>query len=300
MAILPKGETVNTGVIGGSPRGWTFISRAACWRKFALCYLVGLYHHFTKDYFDLGSAFHALMEGMSPERVGQLYPEQLTEAQRLEAIRRTKGPPLGKAVAIEREHILFDAKMTSKPDREEEAGVARDYKTAFNFSDHDQKKWDVAGGIIGEGVAARVTTMLVDITSKRRGKGSLGETDKPVKIVSVQVTTKKAEALAAHVDDFWAQLEQRVRKVANSKHPTALTRAFPPNLNACVDHYGPCDYYEHCWGKPPESLLYRVAEKAPDRWVTGRDETPLKLPGKLTTKLVSDASTKLRKAWFKK
>ena len=73
---------------------------------------------------------------------------------------------------------------------------------------------------------------------------------------------------------------------------------FPPNLNECVGDYGPCDYYAYCWGKPPESMMYRMAPEAPRRWVTGREGAPLKLPGKLTAKLIDTAFAKLRQQLF--
>lgn len=297
MPILPLGQKPNPLTIGGSPRGWTFISSADCWKRFGLRYGVGLFPAGTKSYFDLGSAYHGLLEGQPVTKVGADYPDHLMEASRLYRIRIAKGPPLGKALAVEREYALFDGKMTSKPDREE-PGLIRDYKTAMNFKESDEKRWNVAGGIIGEAVAAKVDTAIVDIISKYEGKGEDRAPEKPVKLVTVRVTAAKKDALEAHVDAFWEGVEERVKKAAKSV--AGASRAFSPNLNQCVGEYGPCDYYDHCWGKAPESLMYRLAPNPPRRWVHGREDAPLKLPGKLTPELIEKAFTNLKTAWFGK
>ena len=189
--------------------------------------------------------------------------------------------------------------MTSKPDREE-PGLIRDYKTAFGFKETDEQRWNVAGGIIGEAIAGKTSVALVDIISKREGKAEHGATEKPVKVITVKVTPTKSEALEEHVNELWEQLEARIKKAAKAKSGPAAERAFPRQLNRCVGEYGPCDYYAHCWGKPPESLLYRLAPTPPRRWVTGRENAPLELPGKLTVNDVNTAYTKLLKHWFKK
>lgn len=297
MPILPLGQKANTLTIGGSPRGWTFISTASCWFRFLLRYVLGYFPAASKSYFDLGDAYHMLMEGQGVDAVRNKYPEHVAEAMRLHAIREKKGPPLGKAVALEKEHALFDGKMTSKPDREE-PGRIRDYKTAFGFKDSDDKKWNTAGGIIGEAIAGKVPVALVDIVSKREGKAEHNATEKPVKVITVHVDEKKAAALEEHVNEFWAQLEARITKAAKAPSDAAALRAFPRDLNQCVGDYGPCDYYDYCWGKPPESMLYRLSPEPPRRWVTGREDAPLKLPGKLTAKVIEAVSKRLRAKLF--
>ena len=292
MPILPKGQKLNSLTIGGSPRGWTFISTAQCWWRFLQRYVVGIFPAGTKDYFDLGSAFHMLMEGQGIEAVKAEFPEHVTEATRLYNIRMSKGPPLGEAKAVEVEHAIFNGKMTSKPDREED-GLARDYKTAFKFSEHDDKKWGINGGIVGEAVALDVKRVLVDIVHKGEGKNEHEAVDRPVKVVDAFITDAKKAGLKEHVEDFWRQLEWRVARVA--KDGEKLEAAFSKNLAACVGDYGPCDYYERCWGKPPESMMYRLAPNPPRRWVTGREDAPLKLPGKLKASAIEAVRTKFLK-----
>lgn len=296
MAILPLGAKPQTFTIGGSPRGWTFLSTAACWLRFGLRYGIGYFPVAVKDYFDLGSAYHALMEGQDVDKVRKEFPNHIAEAMRLRAIRMSKGPPLGSALAVEREYALFGGLMTSKPDREE-PGQIRDYKTAMMMSADDEAHWNTNGGIIGEAVASNVSRALVDIVSKREGKGEHNATEKPVKVVVVNVTERHKARLEAHVREFWEQLETRVTRAAKPK--ADAVQLFPPNLNECVGDYGPCDYYAYCWGKPPESMMYRMAPEAPRRWVTGREGAPLKLPGKLTAKLIDTAFAKLRQQLFK-
>lgn len=293
MPILPPGTKKPALEVGGSPRGWSFIGTGlSCWRKWAFKYLVGLNPAATKDYFDLGSAYHALMEGRGTSEVMRMYPNHIEAAVELQQARLKKGPPLSEALAVEREHILFNGKMTSKPDREEE-GRIRDFKTAMTFSDNDEAAWNVDPGILGECLAAGVSEGIVDIVSKRV------DSDKRVKLVTVKLTAEKVHALQSMVNDFWETLERRVKKAAGSPVPAA-PNAFPMALNACVGKYGKCDYYDRCHGKPPESMLYRLSETPPRLWMTGRGESPLPLPGKLTPSLIEKATGKVRAAWWPK
>jgi hypothetical protein len=294
MPIVPNGS-VRAVSVGGSPRGWTFISNAKCWRRWAWRYLIGFLPANVKVYFDLGSAYHALMEGQSQGTVQAAYGHVFEEAQEL-AYTRQDGPPLGHATAVEQEYAIFGGKMTSKPDREETeskdgkgpATRMRDFKSAMRFSDYDEEAWNVDGGIVGELIAAGVEKGIVDIVLKYVAA-------KRVKLVPVTLTKAKADALEALVDDFWETLERRVRKAAGGSAKDA-PRAFPPNLSECVGKYGPCDYYARCWGKPPESNLYSLSPAPPRRWVTGRNGE-LKLPGKLTPDLIEKAAKKVRAGW---
>ena len=287
MAILARGTVATNTEVGGSPRGWTFIHTAVCWHRWALRYLVGVFPAATKDYFDLGAAYHLFMEGKSVAEVAAAFPEQVTVAQELHTA-RMKGPPLGRAVAMEREHVIFGGLMTSKPDREEgPADVAtamRDYKSSANFSDNDDINWNVDPGIVGELVAAKVTKGIVDIVSKRVGN------DKRVKLVEVTLTPAKATWLMMMVYDFWNSLAERLKSEACDNASTPESTAFPRNMGACVGKYGACEYYARCWGKPPESLLYKVGAKPPRNWVTGRPDQKLPLPYELTEKTIEKAA----------
>jgi hypothetical protein len=289
MPIAPKGEKPTTSApTGGSPRGWSFIGSAKCWRRWALKHLVGVRPATTKDYFALGSAYHALMEGQTDATVRAAYPDQYEQAKELHQTRMKKGPPLGKALAVEAEHAIFGGLMTSKPDREEQ-GLIRDYKTAMMFSDNDDAAWNVDPGILGECVAANVERASVDIISKRV------DASKRVKLVEVTLTETKRHALEVLVNDFWEQVEYRVKKAAG-KDPKLAANAFPMNLGDCVGKYGQCEFYARCHGRPPESLLYKVAEEPPRTWLTGRKDSPLPMPGGLSVNLVEKAATRVKNA----
>lgn len=288
MAILAKGTVATNTEVGGSPRGWTFIHTATCWHRWALRYLVGVFPATTKDYFDLGAAYHLFMEGKTVAEVLAAFPDQAATAHEL-FLTRMKGPPLGRATAMEREYVIFDGLMTSKPDREESelatgstATLMRDYKSSANFSDNDDYNWNVDPGIVGEMVAAKVTKGIVDIISKRV------DASKRVKLVPVTLTPAKAQWLGTMVLDFWVELATRLTSAADGE--TSPTAALPRNMGACVGKYGACEYYARCWGKPPESLLYKVAPKPPRRWVTGREGQKLPLPFDLTEKTIEKAA----------
>jgi hypothetical protein len=261
MPISPPGKKTTT-FIGGSPRGWTFIKTAQCWYRWFLRYFLGLVEVYTPEYFDVGSAFHALMEGRSKESVALEYPDVMKEAERLHELRLTKGPPLPPATAIEKEHALFGGYMTSKPDREE-AGSSRDFKTSSHFSKYDEQFWNTDGGIIGETVATQ-QNIIVDIVSKSTSGDDKKAPEKPVKVVTVAYSKVKEEALRSHVEDFWWQLTERVKRLVDGVEPKS---AFPKNVSQCIGDYGPCPYYAHCWGVPPESLLYKYLDPAPHRWL---------------------------------
>lgn len=267
MPIRPNGTPSGTvrESQGGSPRGWTFIGTASCWRRFFLKYVFGLYPVDTAEALQLGAAFHLFMEGKSKAEVAQAFPEHVVEAERLATVRKTRGPPLPKATAIEEEFPILDGMMTSKPDRIEQVDgrvVVRDFKTSAFFSENDDAMWGVDMGILGECIAADTDTAYVDITTKRANVSGPA-----VKVVKVTLTPSKRAAMQAHVEDFWAQLEKRATALAKKKpSAAALDDVAPKNLSACVGKYGPCPYYARCWGKAPESMLYKLTEKAPARW----------------------------------
>ena len=272
MPITPNGEENAPDVqlvpapSGGTPRGWTFIGTGfECWLKWAYKYVFGLSPAKKSPALDLGSAYHMLMEGKSFEETEAAFPGFITEAKRLFEVRK-KGPPLPpntKAI-IEKAFSIFDGRMTSKPDRIEKSGnrhLARDFKTAFTHSEHDELVWNVDGGILGECIAADTDTALVDIVTKREN-ASVG-----TKIVTAKLTPTKRFVLEQMVDAFWQQAEERTKQLAKVKKPTRedVFKAFMPNLKGCVGKFGPCPYYQRCWGQPPESMLYKHTEP-PREW----------------------------------
>ncbi len=291
MKIVPKGETAHSGTVGGSPRGWSFLSSAACPHRWALRYLVGLFPVTTKNYFNEGSAYHGLHEGQSEAEIEERYgKEALNVGKRLKLL-RDKGAPLPTPLEVEVEHVLFKGLMTSKPDRVEdgEPKRIRDFKTAFQFSEHDDAMWNVDPGIVGEMVAGGTDIGVVDIVSKREGKDGQ-PVKEPLKLVHVRLTPAKLKALESMVKDIWTELTGRLRDAAEGK---PLEKAFPRRMNHCVGKYGACEYYNRCWGKAPESLLYKFGAKAPRRWTgEGRDDLPL--PKGLTLKLIEKAAAHVK------
>jgi len=269
MPILPNGTTKTfKPPTGGSPRGWSFISTSIeCWRKWAYRYVFNLFPVKVHDALNLGSAYHALMEGKTLEEVAKLFPDHVTDAKTLQD-RRMKGPPLpaNSEAVIEQEFELFDGLMTSKPDRIEKSNgktIVRDFKTASSLSENDEMAWNVDGGILGECLAAETDTALVDIVLKYQPKTGSG-----VKVVIVKLTDEKRDILHATVRDFWEQAEQRTKLLARMKGKTVdLDHAFPRQLKSCVGKYGPCPYYARCWSKGSmESMQYKLVEDAPRKW----------------------------------
>lgn len=312
MDILPKGADPEPQSIGGSPRGASFLKSTACWYAWALRYLVGYLPLARADYFDLGTAYHALMEGRSAEEVRQEYPDHLEEAFKLYK-QRVGGPPIGPALAKEKEVVLFGGLLTSKPDRVEKGSdgrpFARDYKTAAHFSKHDEASWGVDLGILGE--VASTAEMpngervfphygIVDIISKSASKPPF------VKLVRVELSFSKYAALESTVRGIWGEIQHRViglaRAVKSDVH--APSKLFPRDLTKCMGEYAPCPYYAHCWGKLPDSVMYKFAKNPPRRW-TGKlhdegDEvrSDLPLPKGMNHKLVETAAKKFV-AWMK-
>lgn len=279
MTILTnaqKAEAANDlPYVGGSARGWTFISTGLrCWWAFLLRYIVGVVESVRPPYFDVGSVMHAHHEGIPREKIAEEFqePAVFAEGTKLYELRIKSGPPLPKAKAVEQTVPIFDGLMTSKPDRVEGYGI-RDFKSALYFSKNDQASWQVDGGIIGEAVAADVKVAIVDITSKSaaRSEEDGKVPSSPVKIVTVTVKDAHRKALERLVHTFWTQLESKMKAAKLTKPsrgmpaPQALEELFPRNLLGCVGKYGPCPYYARCWGIPPDSLMY-VKARGTDRW----------------------------------
>lgn len=265
MTIKANGAADFKAPTGGSPRGWSFIGSASeCWTRWAYRYVYGLYPATTPDYFDLGSAYHALQEGKTVDEVKALYPEHLEEAQRL-LKQRQKGPPLPPAKSIEETVVLFGGLMTSKPDRVEQSGtrtIVRDFKTAAMFSKNDEQAWGVDGGILGECIAGETDTALVDIVSKQY------DAKVPTKIVTVKLTPEKRTALERTVKQFWGEAEQRTRSVAAAKPTRDLVLSvYTQNLKGCVGKYSVCPYYARCWERGSQaSMLYKQSTEPPRNW----------------------------------
>lgn len=279
MAILPNGSTTTfKESSGGSPRGWSFIGVGLdCWRRWFLQYVFGLYPVKKAEALELGAAFHLFMEGKTTEEVARAFPEHAVEAKRLAEV-RLKGPPLPKATSVEEEFVIFGGYMTSKPDRIEVRDgkrVVRDFKTSAFFSDKDEESWNVDGGILGECVAGETDEAIVDITSKRERKEGSTSSGPDVKVVTARLTPKKRAALERLVKQWWREAERRVTQLAEElssapveRHGELFDDYATQNLRNCVGKYGVCPYYARCWGKPPESMLYRLTEEPPKRWAT--------------------------------
>lgn len=274
MPILPAGVTSPAAFkppSGGSPRGWTFISTAmTCWYRWAQQHVFGLHSLQVSPALGLGSAYHAFMEGKVTAEVARDFPQHVDAASLL-ADRRKRGPPLpeGPDVVVEKEFPIFKGWMTSKPDRIEKHGekvVVRDFKTASNLSEHDEENWNIDGGILGECMAAKTDTAVVDIIVKYPPKSGVG-----VKLVNVTLTPEKERVLRNAVMEFWREAEERTAVVARAdprdvKDIITSPKAFVQNLKGCVGKYGPCPYYARCWSKgKPESMFY--AQVQPEwRW----------------------------------
>lgn len=279
---------------GGTPRGNTFLSLAAsCWWAWALKYLAGIVPVKTRDALNFGSAYHAVLEGQDIEAIRAWAPDFVDAAKRLADRRLKEGPALPEAHAIEKTHSIFDGLMTSKPDREEN-GAVRDFKTAMMFTKHDDAYWDVEPGIIGEMVAQGVRRAVVDVMRKENGRSENGSSaSSPNRIFHVELTDKKEEALRLAVEDFWRQLLWRLERVQKAKgdRSSAVRAAFPKQLKSCVGKYGLCDYYDRCWGKGLEMLLYKKKEGFDHSWATGS----IKLPGEKVAKMKATEMEQLGK-----
>ncbi len=268
MSIASNG---NKGVVptltGGSPRGWSFIGAASeCWTRWAYRYVYGLYPMETPEYFDLGSAYHALQEGKTLEEVTALYPRQVEEAVEL-IEKRKKGPPLPRTVqSIEKEVAIFGGLMTSKPDRVERSGsrtIVRDFKSAGFFSKNDDAAWNTDGGILGECIAGRTDTALVDIVSKSATTAPF------VKIVTVKLNSQKQKVLERTVKDFWFTAEEKVTELESRASATRddVLETFGQNLKGCVGKYSVCPYYSRCWDRSSMAgMMFRQATKPPRNW----------------------------------
>lgn len=226
------------------------------------------------EYFAIGSIYHALHEGISEADIaswGEQWQKLLPEGKRLYEA-RLKGPPLPVADAVERTIDVPGIPMTSKPDREEKTFGGRprprDFKTSGWFGAHDDKFWDVNGQIIGQMLGTNSQSAVLDLVHKRTGE---------TKIITVDLTQDKTDALLAMISDLAFNMHSRVEMLADiifsgsgQDVPKAtIDKAFPPRLSSCVSKYGPCPYYARCWAKAgdPEKYMYKETGKRP--WLDG-------------------------------
>lgn len=222
------------------------------------------------EYFALGSIYHALHEGITEAEIaswGENWQKLLPEGKRLYEA-RLRGPPLPNATAVEQTLEVPGLPMTSKPDREEKTfggrPMPRDFKTSGWFGEHDDKFWAVNGQIIGQMLATASERAQLDLIHKRTGE---------TRLLEVQMTPEKKDALVAMIGDLDAQLRLRMADLHENLNAATATGAvrpitlvnhhFPPRLSSCVTKYGPCPYYARCWskGEAPEKYMYKETGK---------------------------------------
>lgn len=252
----------------------------------ALKYLLGLTPFEPKIYFDLGTAYHEFMEGKPESSISMRFGHVVDDAKTYFE-RRKAGPPLPDAVEVERTRIIFDGLMTSKPDRVERIDgklIPRDFKTAAKFSDSDKDFWNVDLGIIGEAIAVGAPFANVDIVRK------YGDKPPHVKLVKVTLTDMKFSWATHKVTAAWGRWAEALKAIGAKKAPADVHEHFPRDFSQCFGKYGACEFYTHCWGKLPESAMYKV--RGPSRrWLEGDDSTgKLRPPNGLTKSIVELAA----------
>jgi hypothetical protein len=263
----------------GTPRGWSFWETAAsCWRRWFYRYVLTLMPFVEPEYFAVGSIYHALHEGIDEATIagwGEQWARLLPEGKRLYEA-RLKGPPLPKATAVEQTLDVPGLPMTSKPDREEMTFGGRprprDFKTSGWFGEHDDKFWAVNGQIIGQMLATHSQKASLDLVHKRSGE---------TKLLEVELTEAKSDALIAMITDLNLQLESRMVGLAQSAKAKGLDLQpkrlvdihFPPKLSSCVTKYGPCPYYARCWAAPADPAKYMYKESNSRPWLEHETKT---------------------------
>lgn len=286
----------------GTPRGSTFWSTTqTCWRLFLLKHILALFPVKVPEYLNLGTLYHALLDGWAEETLATFGPEFVPLVPLAVKLykERLSGPPLPEATASEKLRTLPFG-MTARADREElglgRKKVIRDFKSTIFFSEHDDKAWRVNPGIIGEAMGAGAEKAIVDVICKREGE-SFGR----VQQFEVDVGPREREALEQMVNDARLEIHARVDEACGALdgHPKPelmkeearlelhkrLRASFPKRLTACVGKYGPCHYYERCWGDGPEKHLYVQKQKKGYAWLD--DEGDKVLRAKVST--LSDA-----------
>lgn len=245
--------------------GWSFWSTALdCWWMWWQRYGEGWELLNAPDYFDFGSAYHAMHEydgdiDLAAGNVKQSVQKLLAKARDLHAVRQ-RGPPLPVAVEKERLHAVTSGPLaglyTAKPDQIEMDGnvrTARDFKTSGRIKPSDPQRWAVDGEIIGEMVASDCKVAIVDIVTK----------EAVPKVSQIEVSLTEAKRLAHQnlILDLYRQIKERLAL----KDQRSAEVAFPRNLRNCCPGR-PCLYYPRCWETGATSQLYRINKARRDAW----------------------------------
>lgn len=269
----------------GTPRGSTFwTTTQTCWRLFLLKHILALFPVKEPDFLILGTLYHALLDGWAAETLATRGPEYAPHVPLAVKLyeERMSGPPLPKATASEKMRTLPFG-MTAKADREElglgKKKVIRDFKSTIFFSEHDDKQWRVNLGILAEAMGIGAEKAIVDVICKREGE-SFGR----VQQFEVEVGDREREAVEQLVNDARLEIHARVDEACGvlqeesnpEKRATRLRAAFPKRMPSCVGKYGPCHYYERCWGDGPEKHLFQEKQKKGFAWLDDEKDPALK------------------------
>ncbi|TAL42367.1 MAG: hypothetical protein EPN91_08285 [Salinibacterium sp.] len=282
----------------GTPRGSTFWTvTQTCWRLFLLKYILALFPVKTPDYLHVGTLYHALLEGWSVEGLYTFPPEYHPHIELAKKLydERLAGPPIPSSTAKEKQRTLPFG-MTAKADREElsfgKRKAIRDFKSTIFFSEHDEKQWNVNLGILAEAMGHGAEKAIVDVICKAGGD-NFGR----VQQFEVEVGEREREAVEQLVNDARLEIHARVDEACSElnkyevcgqdgnkpkdDHQKALLykrlRAiFPKRMPSCVGKYGPCHYYERCWGDGPEKHLFKQNQRKGYAWVNDEGDVVLR------------------------
>lgn len=273
----PAAKPARTGksarVVGATPSGWSFFATfLRCKWSWFLKYYRGIVPLTTPEHFLIGSAYHALHEGLSDKEIRaelpELTDEMLAFAKELYQA-RLDGPAMPEPLAREKLFRVADGPaqgFTSKPDvieRDEAAAVEtiREFKTAMVLRDTDQMYWQVAGSVIGEMYATGLANVTVDIVGKND--------QHVVRQIQVGMTKEKRKAFEDLIADTKNDIAQRINATKmDYGSSTALVsmdffaeRHFPKNFDACVSNGYVCPYYARCW--EPDSREAKLYKRTP-------------------------------------
>jgi len=279
----------------GTPRGSTFWTvTQTCWRLFLLKHILALFPVKVLDYLLVGTLYHALLDNWSPEGLATFGPEYVPHIPLAVKLyeQRLSGPPLPKAVSSEKQRTLPFG-MTAKADREElglgRRKVIRDFKSTIFFSEHDDKQWRVNLGILAEAMGFGANKAIVDVICKREGDNfgrvqqfevDVGEREREaveqlVNDARIEIHSRVDEAVAvieAHPKNLEGTMDADVRLSLHKK----LRAAFPKRLSSCVGKYGPCHYYDRCWGESPEKHMFEERQRKGFAWLDDEGDLALK------------------------
>ncbi len=261
-----SGKTARKRVVGATPSGWSFFSTFfRCKWSWWLKYYRGIVPLHTADYFLVGSAYHAMHEGLTKKEIfaelPELTDEMFEEAKELYEA-RLDGPAWPEPDALEELFVVKDGPakgFSSKPDALElERSRIRERKTARILRDTDDLYWRVSGSVLGEMVASGIPDVIVDIVSK--------QDTHVVRQIEVGMTPDKQRAFENLIADAKRELKERIERTKHDYgESTSLTsmdfyaeRHFPKNFDACAPQGQVCPYYARCWQpESPEAKLYK-------------------------------------------